>query len=379
MRGSANTRPYSDHGLIERVIFQMSAAHKAPRTIVFHLLPQFTLIAFSSAVEALRLANNVLGFNAYSWRFVSLDGENVTASCGLEIAVHNSIAVERSHLGGDKHPTMAIVCDGRNVERHNNKAAIAWLRESRHKGVALGSVCTGAFFLALSGLLDGKRCTIHWENYPGFVERFSNVHATTGIYEVDGGFYTCAGGTASFDMILHLVSQEFGDQVPASICDQALVERIRKHDDRQRLPRSIKIGTTNPIILKLVEKMEATLCEPMHVDDLASYVRLSRRQIERLFRTELKCSPSRYYMELRLELARQLLVQTAMPVVEVAIASGFVSQSHFSRCYREAFDYSPHEARLPHPTRSFQVPPLRRDPLFEKAHHFPAERHGQLA
>ena len=121
-----------------------------------------------------------------------------------------------------------------------------------------------------------------------------------------------------------------------------------------------------------MEKMEATLCEPMHVDDLASYVRLSRRQIERLFRTELRSSPSRYYMELRLELARQLLVQTAMPVVEVAIASGFVSQSHFSRCYREAFDYSPHEARLPHPTRSFQVPPSRRDPSFERSHYLRA-------
>lgn len=155
------------NGLIERVIFKMNATHKATRTFVFYLLPNFTLIAFSGAVEALRLANNVLGFSAYNWRFVSLDGGNVAASCGVEIAVHNSIAVERSHLGGDKHPTMAIVCGGRNVERYHNKAAIAWLRESRHKGVALGSVCTGAFFLAQSGLLDGKRCTIHWENYPG--------------------------------------------------------------------------------------------------------------------------------------------------------------------------------------------------------------------
>jgi transcriptional regulator GlxA family with amidase domain len=315
------------------------------RLFAFYLVPDFTMLAFSSAVEALRLANAVVGYEAYSWRVVSSDGGKVRASCGLTLEADNSVTVERQHLGSRLRPSVSVICGGKNVERHSDRAADAWLRECRNRGVAVAGLCTGAHVLARAGLLDERKCAIHWENHPGFIERFRAASVSTGIFEVDGSIYTCAGGTASFDMMLHIIGRDFDESVVSGICELALVDRVRDPGERQRLPFAQRVGVQDPTVMKLVEKMERSLTEPMQVEELTASIGLSRRQIERLFRNELRCSPARYYLKLRLERAQLLLVQSAMPVVEVAIACGFVSASHFSKCYRETFGCSPQEAR----------------------------------
>lgn len=316
-----------------------------PRLFVFYLVPDFTMMAFSSAVEALRMANAVLGYDAYDWRVATADGGKVRASCGLTLEADSSVAAERQHLSTLQRPSMALVCGGKHIHRHVDRAAEAWFRECRHRGVALGSMCTGTHILARAGLLNEKKCAIHWENIPGFVEQFRGASVNTGIYEVDGNIFTCAGGATSFDMILHIVRHDVGEDIVGSICELALVDRVRGPGERQRLPFAQRVGVQDQTVLMLVEKMERSLTEPMQIDELTASVGLSRRQIERIFRTELRCSPARYYLKLRLERAQHLLVQTSIPVVEVAIACGFVSASHFSKCYRETYGCSPQETR----------------------------------
>lgn len=323
----------------------MNVVSAEQRLFAFYLVPDFTMIAFSSAIDTLRLANAVVGYEAYSWRVVSSDGTTVRASCGLTLEADNSVAVERQHLNGRLRPSVSVICGGKHVERYADRAAEAWLRECRNRGVAVASLCTGAHVLARAGLLDDRKCAIHWENQPGFIERFPAVNVSTGIYEVDGNIYTCAGGTASFDMMLRIIGRDFGEEVVSGICELALIDRVRDPGERQRLPFAQRVGVQDPTVMKLVEKMEKSLTEPMQVEELTASIGLSRRQVERLFRNELRCSPARYYLKLRLERARLLLVQTSIPVVEVAIACGFVSASHFSKCYREAFRCSPQETR----------------------------------
>ena len=315
------------------------------RQFVFYLVPEFTMLAFTSAIEALRLANGILGYEAYRWRVISAGGENVRASCGLLVATEGSVAQERLLLAHADRPSMAIVCTGKNVEKYHDRAADAWLRECRHRGVAVASLCTGAHLLAQAGLLKDRRCTIHWENFPGFTERFTDVSVNSGLFEIDNGILTCAGGTASFDMMLHLIDQDYGETVVSGICEQALIERARGPADRQRIPLRLRLGVNNPTVVKAVSLMEAHLTEPLRLEELADAVGLSRRQVERLFHLQLQRSPARYYLELRLERARMLLIQSAMPVIEVAVACGFVSSSHFSKCYRETYGCSPQATR----------------------------------
>jgi len=315
------------------------------RTIVFYLLPEFTMIAFASAIEPLRAANRMAGFQAYSWRLASADGKPVRASNGVEVAVDTSLEEERRKMSGPERPSMVMVCSGLNVEQHRSKTMFAWLREEYNRGVAVGGLCTGAHVLAAAGLLANKRCAIHWDNLPGFAEAFPKANVFADLFEVDSNIYTCAGGTAAMDMMLRLIGEDFDENLVNRVCEQMLTDRVRSPSDRQRLPLRARLGVQNSKVLTIIELMEANLAEPLSLVEIADRVGLSRRQIERLFRQEMGRSPARYYLEIRLDRARHLLLQSTMPVVEVAVACGFVSASHFSKCYREVYARSPQQER----------------------------------
>lgn len=315
------------------------------RTLVFFLIPEFTLLPFAAAVETLRIANRMLGYPAYDWRLASADGAKVFSSSGIALDVDSSLADERRNLGGEHRPNMVLICSGINVEDFNNRSVFAFLRETYNRGVAVGSLCTGAHILAQAGLLNGKRCAIHWENLPGFAEAFPQAEVYADLYEVDANLYTCAGGTASLDMMLNLIGQDFGETLVNRVCEQQLTDRVRNPQDRQRLPLRARLGVQNNKVLQIIELMESNLAEPLSLVEIAERVGLSRRQIERLFSQEMGRSPARYYLEIRLDRARHLLVQSSMPIVEVAVACGFVSASHFSKCYREIYHRSPQQER----------------------------------
>lgn len=323
----------------------MNPASLVKRSIVFFLVPDFSMIAFATAIEPLRIANRMLGYEAYRWRLTSTDGKPVTASNGVECAVNASLEDERRYLQREQRPSMVFVCSGVYVEEFRNKSVFAWLREEYNRGVAVGGLCTGAHILAAAGLLSGRRCAIHWENLPGFSEAFPKAEVYADLFEVDSNIYTCAGGTASLDMMLKLIGDDFDDNLVNRICEQALTDRVRNPHDRQRLPLRARLGIQNSKILTIIEMMEANLSEPEALIDVAHNIGLSRRQVERLFRQEMGRSPARYYLEIRLDRARHLLLQSSMPVVEVAVACGFVSASHFSKCYRELYGRSPQQER----------------------------------
>ena len=323
-------------------------ADKKPikRSLVFYLIPDFTMIAFATALDPLRSANRMLGYEAYKWRLASLDGKPVRASNFVECAVDTSLEDERRKMAGPDRPSMVIVCSGINVEKYHSKSTFAWLREEYNRGVAIGGLCTGAHVLATAGLLSNKRCAIHWENLPGFSEAFPKADVYADLFEVDQNIYTCAGGTAALDMMLKLIGDDFDDKLVNRVCEQVLTDRVRSPTDRQRLPLRARLGVQNSKVLSIIELMEGHLSEPLSLIEVADHVGLSRRQIERLFRTEMGRSPARYYLEIRLDRARHLLIQSSMPVVEVAVACGFVSASHFSKCYRELYSRSPQQERL---------------------------------
>ncbi len=316
------------------------------RSFVFFLVPDFTMIAFATALDPLRSANRMLGYEAYRWRLTSIDGKPVKASNGVECAVDTSLDDERKKMSGADRPNMAIVCSGIEVEKYHNRSTFAWLREEYNRGVAIGGLCTGAHILAAAGLLSNKRCAIHWENLPGFSEAFPKANVFADLFEIDQNIYTCAGGTAALDMMLKLIGDDFDESLVNRVCEQVLTDRVRSPTDRQRLPLRARLGVQNAKVLNIIELMEANLSEPLSLIEIADHVDLSRRQIERLFRTEMGRSPARYYLEIRLDRARHLLIQSSMPVVEVAVACGFVSASHFSKCYRELYARSPQQERI---------------------------------
>lgn len=312
---------------------------------VFFLAPDFSMIAFAMAIEPLRLTNRYYGREIYTWRVISEDGNAVSASNRVEMSVDGSLDQERGRIHVDERPDMIFICAGVGIEKYKNKTLNGWLRASLGRGISLAGLCTGAWILADAGLLEEKRCAIHWETLPGFAERFPDVDVYADLFEFQDNIYTCAGGTAALDLMLHLIDIDHDTAVVNRVCEMCLTDRVRNPRDRQRLPLRARLGVQNSKLLTIIELMEANLSDPISLLEIANYVGLSRRQIERLFHKNLGRSPARYYLELRLDRARHLLLQSNIPIVEVGVACGFVSASHFSKCYRELYRRSPQQER----------------------------------
>jgi len=221
----------------------------------------------------------------------------------------------------------------------------SWLRRLDRKGINIGALCTGSHVLARAGLLEGYRCTIHWENITGFIEEFPGIEITNELFEIDRNRFTCSGGTAALDMMLNLIGRQHGHELAAAVSEQFIHERIRDEHDHQRMALTARLGVRHPKLIQVIKLMEQHLEEPLDRAALAQRVRLSTRQLERLFGKYLGRSPARYYLELRLNRARLLLLQTNMSVIDVALACGFVSASHFSKCYRDFFGKTPRKER----------------------------------
>jgi len=318
--------------------------NQLPQKIGFLLLPHFSMMAFTSAVEPLRAANRLSGRALYSWHTTSIDGKPVHASNGIAL-------VPDSSFHDELDARIVFVCAGIRAERFNDQAVFNRLRELSRRGVALGGVCTGSLALARAGLLAGYRCTIHWENMEGFVEDFPNLDITATLFEIDRDRYTCSGGTAPLDMMIHSISRDFSDKLAIGVAEQMLHNFVRQPHDAQRMSIQYRTGISNAKLLAVIAYMEAYLESPVALAELASSVGLSVRQLERLFRNHLGKTPTRYYLELRLRRAQLLLRQTTMPILQVAVASGFASASHFARCYRELFNCAPRAERSHAPAK----------------------------
>ena len=308
----------------------------------FLTLPNYSLIAVSNAVEPLRMANRLAQEAAFEWSIVSLDGEPATSSNGLRLVP--TVALEQ--IG---RVDILFVCGGVDVRAAVAPRLLTALRRLAEHGTALGALCTGGYALARAGLLDRYRATIHWENLSALREEFPRVLINDQLFTIDRDRYTCSGGVAPLDLMLHLIEERLGAEIARLVSEQFIVERIRTGEDRQYVPLRAQVGVSHQSLIKVAQLMEANIEKPLSLDAIARRTGLSRRQIERLFRRHLNCVPKRYYLEMRLKRARELLLQTPMPIMDITTACGFQSPPHFSKSYRNQFGHPPSAERQSRP------------------------------
>ncbi|WP_052418456.1 GlxA family transcriptional regulator [Pseudooceanicola atlanticus] len=311
---------------------------------VFVLLDNFSLLSFASAVECLRIANRMSARTIFTWELQSEGGGMVSCSAGTTFATD-------APLGELRREDTILICGGLDIQSATTKPLLNWLRREARRGLAIGGLCTASYTMARAGLLDGKRATIHWENQDSFSEAFEDVNLTKSVFTLDNGRMTTAGGTASIDLMLKLIADKQGEDLANSVADQLIYSSIRTDQDTQRLSVPTRIGVRHPKLSLVIQMMEQNIEEPISPAILARDVGMSTRQLERLFRRYLNRSPKRYYMELRLQKARNLLMQTDMSVINVALACGFSSPSHFSKCYRTQYNTTPYRERGSQSTR----------------------------
>ncbi len=313
-----------------------------PRRHGLVLLPGFSLPSLAGVLETLAAANELLGRAAHLAQRLSLDGAPVAAACGTRVAADAALAGAPA--------LQAVFVLGGLALPDAQDAALAtrlhpWLRERAAAGAVLGGLGSGSAVLARAGLLAGHRATLHYTLVAQMTAEHPDVVFSSNVYEIDRQRLSCAAGLASQDLLIAWLGRQHGPALVQALLAQLGLERLRAIDERQRTPVAARVGASNAKLAEAVALMEANLGEPLPTDDIARLVGVSRRQLERLFKQHLDELPSRYYAQLRLARAQRLLQQTSQSILQVALACGFTSGSHFSNAYRAHFGRTPRDER----------------------------------
>lgn len=280
-------------------------------------------ISLAGVLQPLQLASRLLGADKLQVDVVRLD------------ALHA--------LGQGYHHIALIVADEDYAPLPSDKCRM--LIERCQPAKAWGAVGSAVLWLARAGVMEGLRTALPWALYPETDDIAERAILTPNLFEFDGNRITCCGGMASIDFCLTLLCDIYGAELQAQVKEALCIDRVRGAGERQRVALQARFGALQPKLSEAVSLMEANIEEPLSTDDIANLVGISRRQLERQFKQYLGSVPSRYYLELRLQRARQLLLDSSHSIVQVGLMCGFSSGSHFSTAYGALFGITPREER----------------------------------
>lgn len=309
----------------------------------FILGRSFTLSAFSLFVDALRLGSDVedkSGRVNCDWEVLGSTRNFVMSSCGIPVAPTAPLhpPTEFSYI--------AVVGGRLNVTEPIDRETVNYLHRAARAGVPIIGVCTGSFILAEAGVLEGHAACVSWLHHNEFRSRFPSIEVTSKrIFMEDNKVITCAGGSSVADLATYLIRKHVGEAAERNALEIMQITRRRESSEMQpRNPLGTIVVHDKRLSLALMV-MEQHLEDVIGIDDVANVLAISRRQLERLFQSELGATPVSIYLKLRLDAAMRLVASTEKPLIDIALETGFENQSHFIRKFREAFSITPAAAR----------------------------------
>ncbi len=308
---------------------------KKTEHFLFLLVENFSHLAFSCAIEPLRIANLLSEKELYKWSFASENGLDATCSNGAVTLVHHTY---KSLPKAD----YLFVLSGIHVGIAPTTNLLTAIRHERAKGVQIGALCSAAYILAKAGILDGVRTSVHWEFHDIFLEKFPRVDLCKNVFVADEKIITASGGAASADLMLNLIERRHGAELAIAVADQMVYTSAREATVEQRVSIQSRYGMRNSHIVEAIRMMTDAIEDPISPSVIAAKIGISTRQLERVFGRYLNCSPGKYYMDMRLQKAQRLLIQTELSVTDVGISCGFGSLGNFSRVYRAHFGITPY-------------------------------------
>jgi transcriptional regulator GlxA family with amidase domain len=310
--------------------------------IGFVLLDKFTATAFSTFVDAIRLAADRGGRSRQIHCAWSIMGAGaVRSSCGL-------LVVPDEPLRQPERFDYIAVCGGNGYEDRNlSRECTSFLKEADRNGVRLIGVCTGTFALAEAGLLDGRRACVHWNVLDAFQQAYPSVKAYSDqLFIESGSRITCAGSLGGADLALFLIARHSGPEKAQQAARHMLLQRARPADYPQPHFFTRLEGADDPVVRRVALLMEQSMNEFRPISWFAQRAGVSVRQLERRFRRALGFAPAEIFRRIRLDYAAFLLERTDLPVLEIAIDCGFVDSAHMARDFKACFNVTPTRYRL---------------------------------
>ena len=316
---------------------------RAQTHMVFTVVPRFNITTLITMIETLRIANYLVPSPIFSWEVASFDGPKVTASNGMTATVE---------IANDKlmPAELNFILGSWGTENYNNRYLTAWLRKRARAGERICGVELGSYIIARAGLLDGRPATTHWSWLNGFKENFDRVEVQESLFTLDSKVMTCSGGLAGVDLMLRLIEEISGSSFSGEIADQMLHHPIRSATSPQRSTMGRSTETMLPLLREAMTLIENNIEEPLTVPQVAKFLGVSQRQLERQFRKNVGCTVVQFGLLRRLQNARLLLISTELSIRQIATASGFNTLSHFAYSFGKFFGRRPSDYREAWPT-----------------------------
>ena len=326
-----------------RVTSTAERPESKPTQVAFILLPEFAMTSFSLAIEALSVANQLSERELYHYSICSAHTDlnqnaPVVSSNGVPVGITTTL---EDSLDKD----ILFICSYRKAADYRNEALTRLLKQAHRQKCRIAALSSSAFVLARAGLLKGKSCTLVPEYRATFTELYPDIPLQENLFTITGNLLTSAGGTATLDMVFYLIAQDHGREFAWQVARQFMQDRVRSSEEMQSTRQQISLRIKSPCLGAAVELMEKHISEPCSISSLASRIGTTPRNLEMVFRKYESTTPGRYYLGLRLKHARKMLEETHLSIANIAQATGFNSQSHFSRCFRSHFNLRPSELR----------------------------------
>jgi transcriptional regulator GlxA family with amidase domain len=306
--------------------------------IGFILIDGFSLISLSSAVEPLRAANQLSGEALYEITFIPAVGTRASSSVGL---ISEGNALTDSGYDFD----IVFVAAAGNPFSYENPDLLKYIKMLASNRVKLGGISGGSVLLARAGVMNNRRFTVHWDHFEALYEMSPEFLLARSLYVIDKDRYTCAGGIAPMDMMSALIASQHGRDLAKSVNDWFIYTSVRAASDPQRIGLVEKYNVHHPAVICAIELMQNHISDPLSSDQIANLSNIGERQLSRLFKKHLGRKVNTFYSEIRLEHAHALVVQTSMPMIEIALSAGYESVAYFSQRFKNHFGYSPSESR----------------------------------
>ena len=307
-------------------------------SVAFLLIDDFALMSYSSAVEPLRAANLLSDESLYKISHVSPFSSYSKSSGGLEVSTIPINSITESF-------DLVIIVAGGDPFKFNDNKTFSWLRKISRQGTYLGGVSGGTVILASAGLMNNRRMTVHWEHSEVFKEKWPTLILERTLYVMDRDRMTCAGGIAPLDLMYAIINEHHGEKFARKISDWFMHTDVRPSGGPQRAGIVQRYNISNLSVVLAIEAMENHLSDTLDLKQLGQLVGLGPRQLNRLFMKYLNQSTMNFYKELRMNLAKNLLLQSSLSITEISFSTGFMSSSHFSQGFKMQFGISPSSFR----------------------------------
>ena len=297
-----------------------------------------SIMCVASAIDPLRAANRVAGRAVFEWKLVSPDGVAPLTPSGLPVAVEGV-------FDADTRADVIIVIGGFGTRLETTPGLIAGLRRASRAVRAVGGVEAGTWLLGHAGLLEGRAATTHWEDLEDFAASFPECDVRPDRYVIDGAIFTTGGASPTFDLMLHLIRSRLGMAVALDVASVFIYDQARQATDAQPLVSLGRLDGYDPRLAQAIRLMESHVDRPLTTAAIARRTGVTTRTLEKTFAAAIGETPGAYYLRLRLNVARRLVLDTAEPMADIAARTGFTSASAFSRAFSRAFGLPPARMR----------------------------------